>query len=226
MFVRPRGLADEPRLEAETSNFGPEEFQRVANVSRETMARLKLFAGLLEEWTQRHNLISRASLAEVWRRHIWDSAQLLDFIPPAAATLVDLGSGAGLPGLVLAILLRERAGLRTVLYEATRKKCEFLAAAARRSEIVVEIRNARIEAADPEPFDIVMARACAPLPRLLAYAQSFQAKNTRNLFLKGQSVASELTEAHKSWKMMVEQYASRSDPTGKILVIEDLRHAD
>jgi 16S rRNA (guanine527-N7)-methyltransferase len=209
-----------------TLNFGPEEFRRVANVSRETMVRLKLFTGMVEEWTQRHNLISRASVVEVWRRHIWDSAQLVDFIPESAASLVDLGSGAGFPGLILAILLRDRAGFRTVLYEATRKKCEFLVAAARRSEIDVEIRNARLEAADPEPFDVVTARACAPLARLLAYAQPFQARHTRNLFLKGQSVASELTEAHKSWKMSVEHHASRSDPSGKILVIEDLRHAD
>lgn len=190
------------------------------------MARLKLFTGLLEEWAQRHNLISRASVADVWRRHIWDSAQLADFIPRRAASLVDLGSGAGFPGLVLAILLRDGAGLRTVLYEATRKKCEFLVAAAKRSKIDVEVRNVRIEAADAEPFDVVTARACAPLPRLLAYAQPFQARHTRNLFLKGQSVASELTEAHKPWKMRVEQHASRSDPSGKILIIEDLWHAN
>ena len=226
MFAPPRGLANAWRLEAETSNFGPEDFQRVANVSRETVARLKLLAGLLEEWTRTHNLISRASAAEVWRRHIWDSAQLIDFIPPPAVALVDLGSGAGFPGLVLAILLRERVGLRTVLYEATRKKCEFLSAAARRTGVDVEIRNNRIETADDEPFNVVTARACAPLSRLLGYAQAFQAKNTRNLFLKGQSVGSELTEAHKSWKMRVEQHASRSDPTGRILVIEDLQHAD
>ena len=122
--------------------------------------------------------------------------------------------------------MRERAGFRTVLYEATRKKCEFLAAAVRRTEISAEIRNARIEAAEPEAFDVVTARACAPLLLLLTYAQPFQGRNTRNLFLKGQSVGSELTEAHKSWKMKLEQHASRSDPSGRILIIEDPRHAD
>ena len=188
------------------------------------MGGLKAFVGILEGWAQRHNLMSRASVAEVWRRHIWDSTQLVDFIPASAVSLVDLGSGAGFPGLVLAILLHNR-GCRTVLYEATRNKCQILATAAQRSGIDAEIRNARLESAEIEPFDVITARACAPLPRLLAYAQPFQARHTRNLFLKGQSVASELTEAHKSWKMRVEQHASRSDPSGKILVIEDLRHA-
>ena len=91
--------------------------------------------------------------------------------------------------------------LRTVLYEATRKKCEFLKAAADRTGVAVEIRNARIEEAKPESFDVVTARALAPLDKLLAYAQPFQRRDTLNLFLKGQSVGSELTLAHKSWRM-------------------------
>ena len=139
--------------------------------------------------------------------------------------LVDLGSGAGFPGLILAILLRNRGVFRSVLYEATRKKCDFLIAASTRLDDAVEVRNARIEDAAPEVFDIVAARACAPLPRLLLYAQAFQGPHTRNLFLKGQSVGAELTEAHKSWKMSVEKYPSRSDPSGTILLVEGLRHA-
>jgi 16S rRNA (guanine527-N7)-methyltransferase len=205
--------------------FGPEAFQRAANVSRETLTRLKLLVGLLEDWNQRHNLVSRHSLADVWRRHVWDSAQLTDFIPASAETLVDLGSGAGFPGLVLASLMSEREKFRTVLYEATRKKCEFLAAAAERIGAAAEVRNGRIEDAPPEIFDVVSARACAPLPRLLLYASVFQGSNTRNLFLKGQNVGGELTESHKSWKMKVNLYPSRSDPSGVILVIEGLRRA-
>jgi len=85
--------------------FGPDDFQRVANVSRETLARLKLFVSLLEDWNRRHNLVSRSSLAAVWQRHVWDSAQLVDLIPPKAENLVDLGSGAGFPGVILAALL-------------------------------------------------------------------------------------------------------------------------
>lgn len=206
-----------------TIEFGPVEFQQAANVSRETLDRLKLFVALLEDWSARHNLVSAASLQDVWRRHIWDSAQLLDLVPAGASSSVDLGSGAGFPGLILALLLRDRLGFRAVLYEATRKKCDFLAAAAERLGVAVDIRNARLEMARPESFDLVTARACAPLPRLLLYAQAFQGAGTVNLFLKGQSVGSELTEAHKIWNMRVQERSSRSDPSGIILVIEQLQ---
>ncbi|HEY3637760.1 MAG TPA: 16S rRNA (guanine(527)-N(7))-methyltransferase RsmG [Rhizomicrobium sp.] len=205
------------------ASFGPEEFRQNANVSRETLARLKLFVALLEDWNAPHNLVSSASLSDVWRRHIWDSAQLADLIPPSATSLVDLGSGAGFPGLVLGLLLQGRPGFRAVLYESTRKKCEFLAAAAERLGIVAEIRNSRMEEAGAEAFDLVTARACAPLPKLLLYAQAFQAHDTLNLFLKGQSVGEELTEAHKSWNMEVEERPSRSDPSGTILLIRNLQ---
>ena len=203
--------------------FGPSEFLQAQNVSRETLDRLKLFVALLGDWNARHNLVSASSLAEAWKRHVWDSAQLAELVPEGAASLVDLGSGAGFPGLVLAVLLRERPQFRTVLYEATRKKAEFLRLAANRTGAPVEIRNARIEEAAPEPFDIVTARACAPLPRLLSYAQAFQGLATVNLFLKGQSVGDELTDAYKIWNMRVRQQPSRSDPSGVILVIDGLR---
>ncbi len=204
--------------------FGPEEFAHASGVSRETLARLKAYVALLTEWNARQNLVSAASLADVWRRHVWDLAQLMEFIPAEAMSLVDLGSGAGFPGLVLAALLRERAGFRTVLYEATTKKCQFLEAAAVRMEVAAEIRNARIEEAGPEPFDVVAARACAPLSKLLAYAQHFQGRRTLNLFLKGQSVEAELTESHKSWRMRLKRHPSRTDPSGVILEIRELRH--
>jgi 16S rRNA (guanine527-N7)-methyltransferase len=212
------------RLDA-AAPFGPNEFQAATCVSRETMARLKQFAALLADWNSRHNLVSATSLSDVWRRHIWDSAQLLELMPPAATSLVDLGSGAGFPGLILSILRKEGPPLRTVLFEARRKKCAFLAAAAQKLHIEPEIRNMRLEDAADEPFDVVTARACAPLPRLLLYAQAFQSPRTVNLFLKGQSVGGELTEAHKSWRMQVRELPSRSDPSGSVLVIEGLRHA-
>ncbi len=185
------------------------------------MARLKLYVSLLEDWNVRLNLVSAASLANVWKRHVWDSAQLQTYLPPAARSLVDLGSGAGFPGLVLAIMLGE--SVRVVLYESIAKKCRFLEEVARRVVPRVEVRNVRIEQAAPEPFDVVTARACAPLTHLLGYAERFQGKRTLNLFLKGQSVASELTEAHKSWKMYLRQHQSCSDPSGTILEIGELR---
>ena len=203
--------------------FGPAELQAASSVSRETLGRLKLYVSLLEDWNARVNLVSARSLADVWRRHVWDSAQLMDLIPPDAKSLVDLGSGAGFPGLVLAITLAERGGARVVLYEAIAKKCRFLEEVAHRVGAPVEIRNARIEAAGPETFDIVTARACAPLAQLLSYAAPFQGKNTKSLFLKGQSVGAELTDARTSWSMRIEQHQSRSDPSGIILDIRELR---
>lgn len=202
--------------------FGSEEFVHASGVSRETLARLKAYIALLQDWSARHNLVSAASLQDVWRRHVWDSAQIAPLIPGTAESLVDLGSGAGFPGLVLAILLRTRPTFRTVLLEATRKKCEFLEAAARAADAPVEVRNARIEDAVAEPFDVVTARACAPLTKLLGYAAPFQASITTNLFLKGQSVDAELTEAHKSWRIKVVRHQSQTDPSGTILEIREL----
>jgi 16S rRNA (guanine527-N7)-methyltransferase len=191
------------------------------------MERLERFVALLSERNVHHNLVSAGSLADVWRRHLWDCAQLVELIREEATSLVDLGSGAGFPGVILALLLRSRPAFRTVLFEATRKKCDFLSFAGGELGLElglrVEIRNSRIEDAAPEPFDVVTARACAPLPRLLLYAQAFQAPGTLNLFLKGQSVGAELTDAHKSWNMQVQEIASRSDPSGVILAIKGLR---
>ena len=202
--------------------FGPEVFAAAANVSRETLAHLKIYAGLLEDWNARHNLVSRASMGELWLRHFWDSAQLAAFIPPEAKSLADLGSGAGFPGLVLAELFRERQGLRIVLFEATAKKCQFLAAVADRLKLAVEIRQMRIEDAAPEPFDVITARACAPLAKLFPYVQKFWRKNTVALLHKGQNVEDELTQGRKSWRMDLKRHASRSDPSGIILEIREL----
>lgn len=204
--------------------FGPEEFAKAADVSRETLARLKAYIGLLAEWNARHNLVSKNSLEHVWERHVWDSAQLLRFVPESADSLVDLGSGAGFPGLVLAVMLRARPGFKTVLYESIAKKCRFLEAAAARMQIAVEVRNARMEEARPEPFDLVTARACAPLTRLLGYARPFQGLRTTNLFLKGQNVEAELTEARTSWKLNAVRHESLTDPSGAILEIRDIEH--
>ena len=202
--------------------FGPEDFARETGVSRETLAHLKIFAEILRDWNARHNLVSARSLDDLWRRHMWDSAQLVPLIPSDAASLVDLGSGAGFPGLILAALLRGRIAVS--LYEATRKKADFLESAAKRMDLTVVVRNMRAEDDRPQPTDVVTARAVAPLPLLLGYAQQFCAGHTVCLFLKGQSVAAELTEARKSWRMKVSQHQSATDPSGVILEIRELGH--
>jgi len=209
-------------LRPESKSFGPEEFAALTHVSRETLAGLKIHADMLADCNARHNLVSAGSLADVWRRHFWDSAQLIPYIPTAAASLVDLGSGAGFPGLVIAEILRERPEFRVVLYEATAKKCRFLQAVATRLNLQVEIRQGRIEDAAPEIFDCITARACAPMAKLLAYAQRFWGRNSVGVLLKGQNVEAELTESNKSWRMRVIRHQSRSDPSGVILEIREL----
>jgi 16S rRNA (guanine527-N7)-methyltransferase len=188
------------------------------------LARLKAYAGLLEDWNSRHNLVSARSLEDLWRRHFWDSAQLAPLIPAKARTIADLGSGAGFPGLVLAEMLRDKTAV--TLFEATAKKCDFLKAAAQRMELSVSIQHVRMEDAFPQVFDVVTARACAPLPKLLSYAQHFVGPNSVCLLLKGQNVGAELTEAHKSWKMKVRQIPSLTDPSGVILELKELSPDD
>ena len=205
-----------------SDTFGPEEFATRTGVSRETLARLKAYVGLLQDWNTRHNLVSAKSLEDVWHRHVWDSAQLAPLLPQNAKTMADLGSGAGFPGLVLAELLRDRVAV--TLFESTRKKCDFLSAAAERMQLTVTVVNARIEASRQGPFDVVTARALAPLDKLLGYAQQIADRRTVCLFLKGQSLAVELTEARKSWRMKALQHPSATDPSGVILEVRELRH--
>jgi len=200
--------------------FGPEEFAEKTGVSRETLSRLKAYADILTDWNGRHNLVSASTVGDAWQRHFWDSAQLVPLIPPSAKTLADLGSGAGFPGLVLAEMLRGRVVVS--LYEATGKKAAFLTAAAERMQLPVTIHNQRMEDAPARAYDVVTARACAPLPVLLKYAQRFTGPNSVCLLLKGQNVGSELTEAHKSWKMKARQIPSLTDPSGTVLELTEL----
>jgi 16S rRNA (guanine527-N7)-methyltransferase len=207
-----------------TPDFGPEDFAKAANVSRETLGHLKAYVAVLTDWNSRHNLVSEASLADVWRRHVWDSAQLAAYIPKNAKTLVDLGSGAGFPGLVLAELLRGK--VQVTLYESIAKKCEFLQAGAKALGLTVNIRNERAEYSAEKTFDVVTARAVAPLTKLLGYARPFWSADTVGLFLKGQNVVAELAEASISWGMTVRQHPSKTGPSGVILEIRTLSHVD
>ena len=199
--------------------FGPEEFAAKTGVSRETLAKLKAYADLLADWNARHNLVARSTLPDLWHRHLWDSAQLVPQIPAGARTLADLGSGAGFPGLVLALL---RPELTVTLHEATTKKCAFLQAAADRIGLKVTIRNSRLEDLPAQAFDAVTARALAPLPQLLQYAYPFTGPNSVCLFLKGQNVGAELTEAHKYWSMEVSQVPSQTEPSAAIVTVRKL----
>jgi len=198
--------------------LGPQGFAEIIPVSRETLARLEAYAELLTRWSARINLIGRDTIADLWRRHILDSAQLRAFVPDRARNMIDLGSGAGLPGLVLAIL-----GVPGVeLLEADSRKCAFLREAARITEALVTLRPCRIEAVSPHPVDFVTARACAPLDRLLGLAEPFLAPDSECLFLKGERVVEELTLARKRWTMTPSLHQSRSDPRGVVLRLQQV----
>jgi len=199
----------------------PDQFAGQADVSRETLARLKRYAEMLEKWNRRINLVGRGTIEDLWRRHMLDSAQLLPLIPPDAGSLADLGSGAGFPGLVLAI-----CGVKNVhLIEADRKKCAFLREVARETDTPATIHNKRIEEIESFQADIVTSRALAPLPKLLDMAAPFTKKHSILLFLKGRSADGELTEAAKEWNMRVDQIPSQTDPEGMILRLEAISRA-
>jgi 16S rRNA (guanine527-N7)-methyltransferase len=198
--------------------LNPAEFAALTVVSRETMGRLEAYAALLAEWSGRINLVGRSTLADPWRRHFLDSAQLLPLIPSGARRLVDLGSGAGFPGLVLAIL-----GVPGVeLIEADRRKAIFLREAARIAGVEVTLRACRIESVAPQAADVVTARGCAPLDRLLPLAERFIGPQTTCLFLKGAQAEEELTAAGKAWTMKVSRHPSRSDPGGTVLSLQQV----
>jgi len=194
----------------------PEGFAALSGVSRVTLVRLETYAEPLRSWSARINLIGAKTLDDLWRRHFLDSAQLLADVPPGTQSLIDLGSGAGFPGLILAIL-----GVPGVeLIEADARKCAFLREAARLAAAPVTIRNARIEAVPSRIVDVVTARGCAPLDRLLLLAQRFIGPDTVCLFLKGEQAAQELTTAGEAWTMDATCHDSRSDPRGVILCLK------
>ena len=204
------------------SPLSPEEFAAETGVSRETLARLEAYAGLLAQWNERINLVGRESLRNPWRRHFLDSAQLLPFLPKGSQSLIDLGSGAGFPGLVLAIL-----GVSAVeLIESDARKCAFLREAARVASASVQIRNARIDSLPPRLADAVTARGCAPLERLLPWAERFIGPRTVCLFPKGEQAGQELADAAPLWEFDVTRHASRTDPRGVVLCLTGVRRRE
>jgi 16S rRNA (guanine527-N7)-methyltransferase len=194
------------------------------SVSRETWARLDALVALVLERQQAMNLIAASTVPQLWTRHIADSLQLLA-LAPAARTWVDLGSGAGFPGLAIACALADTAGAAVHLVESTRKKAASLAEAAAALELPVTVHPERIEDFAPAnrvSFDVVTARAVAPLSKLLGYAIPLLKKGAIGLFHKGQDVEAELTEASKYWTIEAELIQSKTDPHGRIVLV---RHA-
>lgn len=189
---------------------------RECDVSRETLERLDLFVRMVRDENARQNLVSRASLDRIWLRHIADSAQLLRFAPGKGASWVDLGSGAGFPGMVVATL---HEGPVTLI-EERRLRADFLSRAAERMGLNVEVIGSKVERLDPRPFDAISARAFAPLPKLLDLATRFSTGKTVWILPKGRNAQSELEALGGSWQGSFRLEASLTDPEAQIIVAE------
>jgi 16S rRNA (guanine527-N7)-methyltransferase len=209
------------RRDTRPQPLSAEGFAERCDVSRETLDRLRCYRDLLERWQRAINLVGPKTLADAWRRHFWDSAQLLKHIPASAETLLDVGSGAGFPGLVLAIL-----GVRGVaLVESDGRKCSFLREVARQTGASVAIHHARLEslAGEISPPDVITARAVASLDLLLDKTKLYITPNTVCLFHKGRTADDEIALARKTWRMTLEKIPSETDPSGVILRMEGIR---
>jgi 16S rRNA (guanine527-N7)-methyltransferase len=210
---------DPPDLSADRARaLAPE------NVSRETIARLDRFVGVLLQWQRHTNLIADSTVKEIWTRHIADSLQLIA-LAPEARIWVDLGSGGGFPGLVIACALADKPGTEVHLIESKAKKCLFLQEAALAAGVPVIVHCQRIEdfaALFPQRPDVVTARALKPLPELFKLAYPLLKRGAKGLFPKGQDVGVELTAAAKYWIIRSSLIPSRTDARGRIVVIESL----
>jgi 16S rRNA (guanine527-N7)-methyltransferase len=198
---------------------GPEAFCAARSVSRETLDRLRLFDTLLRRWTARVNLIAAATVDQVWTRHILDSAQLFD-LSPANGHWVDLGSGGGFPGLVIAIIAAaERPSLATTLVESDLRKGAFLATVARETGLRTSILTERIESLPDLQADVLSARALAPLPRLLDLSARHMKPGATALFPKGARHDAEIRDALANWRFSYKKHPSLTDPSATILAL-------
>jgi len=180
---------------------------------------LEAYAALLLEWNEKMNLVARSTLPDMWTRHFLDSAQMINHLPSKTKVLVDLGSGAGFPGLVLSIM-----GVKEVhLIESIKKKALFLEVVAKRLGLNVAVHNERIETIRGISADVVTARALTALPKLLSYAKPFLGEHSACVFLKGEKTPAELTEALKYWTFKYKLEPSMTSPDGHILTIKKLK---
>lgn len=192
------------------------------NVSPAVQSKLDTYVALLEEWQGKMNLVSDSTLPVVWTRHVLDSAQIEQYLQPSDKVILDLGSGAGFPALVLAILDESKS--RTVhMVESDGKKCSFLQAVADACGLQVVIHNERIEKMAVFKADVITARALAALDKLVNYAKPFIGERTRCLFLKGKKADEELKLCAKKFVFAVEKHPSITSEEGRILCLTGVK---
>ncbi len=190
------------------------------NVSRETNERLKVYVDLVAKWNPRINLVSRNSMADLWARHVVDSAQLCALTAGKIGKWVDLGSGGGFPGVVVAIMLSEtQPNTSVTLVESDQRKCAFLRTALRETGCTAEVISERIELAKPLQADVLSARALADLDTLLSFTSRHLKPDGLGLFPKGESWREELEQAQSKWRFDLEVAKSETDPEAAILKV-------
>lgn len=216
----PPEMTEETLTPAAVQVHDAESFAAATGAGPTALADLERYRSYLVDWNQNMNLVGPKTLDVFWSRHAWDSAQILRFAPEAL-TWADLGTGAGLPGIVLAILGKDRPGYHVHLVESLAKRCRFLTEVVTALNLPATVHNSRAEDLSLA-VDIVTARACAPLSRLFGYSRPYFQRGATALFLKGQDVASDLTEASKSWDFDAEILKSLSDDRGRIVCVKRL----
>ena len=193
-------------------------FAQAVGATPSQMADLEAYLERLVETNRVMNLVGPSTLEVFWSRHAWDSAQLLP-LAPEAKTWADLGAGAGLPGVVLAILLKDTPGAHVHLIDSMTKRCRFLSEVVTALDLPATVHNVRAESLSMT-VDVVTARACAPLSKLLGFARPYLARGATGLFLKGQDVEAEMAEAATYGAKGLRIVPSRSDPRGRIVIVE------
>ncbi len=192
------------------------------DVSRETFERLAFYHDALVTWSKTHNLIGPKERAQIWQRHFVDCYQLVGQID-AKSQIVDIGSGAGFPGLVMACSRSDGFNPSFTLVEPNAKRCAFLRHVSHKLDLNVTVVNDKIENISRETFDVVTSRAVANLTTLLKMGEPWLKNGAKALFLKGQTAEDELTEARHYWNFNLQIYPSRSDSNGVVLSLSEVR---
>ncbi|SMX47093.1 16S rRNA (guanine(527)-N(7))-methyltransferase RsmG [Actibacterium lipolyticum] len=193
------------------------------DVSRETLERLQTYEALLKKWNPAINLVSKTTLNDAWSRHFKDSAQIFELAPTDAKHWVDLGSGGGFPGMVIAIIAAEKApDMKVTLVESDQRKATFLRTVARETGVTTEVIAKRIEETDPQGADVVSARALTSLAGLFEFAERHLSPKGTAIFLKGATHQQEISDALAKWRFDVQKSVSRTDPNAVILTVGGL----
>lgn len=196
------------------------QFLQAANVSRETLERLEVYERLLKKWNPAINLVSKATLADIWGRHFLDSAQLFPLFPTQSAHWVDIGSGGGFPGIVLAIQAEElESNPKMTLIESDQRKAAFLLTVIRELSLSSKVIVERVEKAEAQTADVLSARALAPLDKLLAFAKRHLLPTGTAIFPKGETYKQEIKHAREHWRFDVKEHKSATSANSVILEI-------